>query len=350
MKTILKTFLVVFVFGIFASSNHAVAKNVELLGAGATFPYPLYSKMFDSYNKLTGVKVNYQSIGSGGGVRQIISKTVDFGASDAFMNEKEIKLTDPIIHIPTCLGADVITYNLPGNPELKLTPHIIADIFLGYITKWNDKRIKKINPKVKLPNMKIFTVHRSDGSGTTYIFSDYLSKISKTWEKKVGRGKSLKWPNGLGGKGNEGVAGLVQQTPGSIGYVELIYAESNDMPYALIKNQAGNYIKPTIESVSLAANTKLPDDTRISLTNTTAKDGYPISSFTWLLLYKELNTGGMSKAKAKELMRMVWWMIHDGQKYSKKLHYAPLPKEAVTKAEALLNQITYKNQKIEFQK
>jgi phosphate transport system substrate-binding protein len=317
-------------------------KAVELLGAGATFPFPLYSKMFDTYYQLNNVKINYQSIGSGGGIRQLISKTVNFGASDAFMDEDELKQAgSPIIHIPTCLGADVITYNLSGITNLRFTPDLIADIFLGKIKRWNDKKIATVNPDIKLPNQQIVVVHRSDGSGTTYIFSDYLSKVSPEWEKKVGRGKSLNWPVGLGGKGNEGVSGLVKQTPGSIGYTELIYAIGNNMPVAEVQNKSGNFIMPSIQSVSEAAHIDLPADTRASITDTDAPEGYPISSFTWLLIYKDLNTLKMKEPQAKALMDLVWWMIHDGQKLVEPLHYSPLSKEAVEKAEALLKSVTF---------
>lgn len=317
-------------------------KAVELVGAGATFPYPLYSKMFDTYYQLKKVKVNYQSIGSGGGIKQLLSKTVNFGASDAVMEDAEkAKAPAKVHHIPTCLGADVIAYNLPGNPKLKLTPDIIAEIFLGKITKWNDKKIKKINPKVKLPDQIIVVVHRSDGSGTTYIFSDYLSKVSTEWVKKVGRGKSLNWPVGLGGKGNEGVSGLIKQTPGSVGYTELIYATGNNMPVASIQNSSGNYIYPSIQSVSESANINLPDDTEVSITNTDAKNGYPISSFTWLLVYDELNVLKMKDDEAKAMMNMIWWMIHDAQKLVKPLHYSPLSTAAVKKAENLLKSVKF---------
>ncbi len=322
-------------------------EEVKLLGAGATFPYPLYSKMFDAYHELYGVKVNYQSIGSGGGVRQMLSKTVNFGGSDAFLNEEELqKANNEIVHMPTCLGADVISYNLPGNPQLKMTPDVIADIFLGKIHKWNDARIKKINPGIELPAQKIVVVHRSDGSGTTFIFSDYLTKVSKEWEEKVGRGKSLNWPIGLGAKGNEGVSGQIRQLPGSIGYIELTYAVTNDMQVAEIQNKSGNYIKPTLESVSLAANIDLPVDTRVSITNTDAAEGYPIASFTWLLLYKDLSTNVKSETQAKALIDMVWWMVHDGQKYTKPLHYAPLPEAAVKLNEKNLREITFNGKKL----
>ena len=321
-------------------SSQALA--VELTGAGATFPYPLYSKMFSEYYKETGVKINYQAIGSGGGIRQLMAKTVDFGASDAFVDDEGLKkFSSPILHVPITAGAVVITYNLPGVPKLKLTGEVIADIFLGKITNWSDPKIKKLNPGVNLPDLKIIVVHRSDGSGTTFIFSDYLSKVSEEWRSKVGRGKSLNWTTGLGGKGNPGVAGLVKQLPGSIGYVELIYALSNNMPYAKVQNKAGNFIDPSIQSVSLAADTKLPDDMRVSLTNTSAEYGYPISGFTWILVYKDLKEGGLTKEKARALVKLLWWMVHDGQKYTEKLHYAPLSQEAKRKAEKIIKSITY---------
>ncbi|HUL30422.1 MAG TPA: phosphate ABC transporter substrate-binding protein PstS [Thermodesulfobacteriota bacterium] len=272
------------------------AKDVELIGAGATFPYPLYSKMFDVYNKEYGVKVNYQAIGSGGGIRQLISKTVDFGGSDAIMTDKDLaEASAPVLHIPTCAGAVVLTYNLTGDPQLRFTPDVIADIFLGKITKWNDGRISAINPGMKLPDMNITVAHRSDGSGTTFIFSDYLSKVSADWKEKVGTGPSLNWPTGLGGKGNPGVAGLVKQTPGSIGYVELIYALQNKMPFGMVKNKKGKWVTATLASTSKAADTNLPDDMKVSLTDTDSPEGYPISGFTWILVYKEQNDGGKTE-------------------------------------------------------
>jgi phosphate transport system substrate-binding protein len=323
--------------------NTSWAREKELLGAGATFPYPLYSKMFDVYHKQFGVKVNYQAIGSGGGIKQVKSMTVDFGGTDAFMSDKDLKgLENPILHIPICLGAVAVTYNIPGKPTLKLTPDAIADIFLGKLTNWNDERIAVTNPGVKLPDMTIVVVHRSDGSGTTFIFSDYLAKISSVWNEEVGRGKSLNWPTGLGAKGNPGVAGLVKQLPGAIGYVELIYSIQNEMPVASVKNKAGKFIEPSIDGVSLAADTELPDHTRISITDTDAEDGYPISGFTWLIFYQEQDYGGRSKQTAEELMDLAWWMIHEGQEFCEPLHYAPLPKEGVTKAETILKSVIYK--------
>jgi phosphate transport system substrate-binding protein len=337
-----KLFTILLVLFVFCGTG--LAKDMELIGAGATFPYPLYSKLFDVYNKEYGVKVNYQAIGSGGGIRQLINKTVDFGGSDAMMTDKELsEASAPVLHIPTCAGAVVVTYNLSGNPQLRFTPDVIADIFLGKIGKWNDRRISEINPGVKLPDMTVTVVHRSDGSGTTSIFSDYLSKVSREWKEKVGAGTSLNWPAGLGGKGNPGVAGLVQQTPGSIGYVELIYVVQNKMPYGMMKNKKGNFVTATLASTSKATDTNLPDDMKVSLTDTDAPEGYPISGFTWILVYKDQNYGDRTEEKAKEVVKLLWWMTHEGQKYTEPLEYAPLSKQAVEKAEKLIKSISYKS-------
>ena len=339
--------LVVFFSVLLGLCSWGLAAETELIGAGATFPYPLYSKMFDVYHKEHGAKINYQAIGSGGGIRQLTNKTVDFGGSDAIMSDKDLQEAGaPVLHIPTCAGAVVVTYKLAGDPELKFTPDVIADIFLGKMKKWNDTRITAMNPGVKLPDTDITVVHRSDGSGTTAIFSSYLSKVSPEWKEKVGAGPSLNWPVGLGGKGNPGVAGLVQQTPGSFGYVELIYALQNKMPYGMIKNKKGNFVKPTIASTSLAANTALPDDMKVDLTDTDAVEGYPISGFTWILVYKEQNYANKTEEKAKALGDLLSWMTHEGQKYAEPLHYAPLSKAAVGKADKLIKSITYKDMPI----
>ena len=325
----------------------AQTSTIELLAAGASFPYPLYSKMFSEYNKTTGVKINYQSIGSGGGIKQLMSKTIDFGASDAFLNDEDLaKMPAKVVHVPTCLGADVITYNLPGNPVLKFTPDVVADIFLGKIKNWNDARIKKLNPTAKLADMPISIVHRSDGSGTTFIFTDYLSKVSPEWSSKVGHKTAVDWPVGLGAKGNEGVSGMIKQTPGALGYVELIYAMQNKMPVGLLQNKKGKYIEASIKSVTAAANVPLPADARVSITNTDAADGYPISSFTWILLYKDLDFNSISAEKAKAIVKLVWWMTHDGQKFNEPLQYAPLPKQAQKVCEANLKSIVYKGKAI----
>lgn len=313
----------------------------ELLGAGATFPYPLYSKMFDAYHKEQGIKINYQAIGSGGGIRQLINKTVDFGGTDAFMTDAEMNELLPIVHIPVCLGAVAVTYNLPEELQLNISPDVLGDIFLGSITRWNDPRLQATNPGLKLPDMNIVVVHRSDGSGTTFIFTDYLSKVSSAWLSKVGRGTAVNWPAGLGAKGNPGVAGLVKQLPGSVGYVELIYALQNSMPVASVRNKKGSFVKPSLESTSLAANLPIPDDTRVSLTDTDAQEGYPISGFTWIIAFREQNYNRRPLEKAQGLVKLLWWMTHEGQKYVAPLDYAPLPKAAVEKAEVLIKSITY---------
>jgi phosphate transport system substrate-binding protein len=318
------------------------ARPIDLLGAGATFPYPLYSKMFYVYWQKTGVKINYQAIGSGGGQRQLVNMTVDFGGSDAFMSDEALeRASGKILHIPSCLGAVVITYNLPGDPLLKFTPSLISDIFLGKVTKWNDERITRINPGQDLPAMNMVVAHRSDGSGTTFVFTDYLSKVSKNWRERVGRGKAVNWPVGLGSKGNPGVAGLIKYFPGAVGYVELVYALRNQMPAALIENNSGRFIKPSTDSTSMAADVSLPEDTRISITDTVAPEGYPITSFTWILVFKEQAYRGRSMEKTTELSKALWWMIHEGQQYAKPLHYAPLSVEAVSKAERIIKSVTY---------
>ena len=322
--------------------------NFSFLGAGSTFVYPLYSKMFNVYNDSTGIRINYQSIGSGGGIRQLVNRTVDFGASDAPMSDEEMSgAPGNIVHIPVVLGAVAVTYNLPGNPILKFTGPVIADIYLGNIRKWNDPKIQQLNPDVKLPDMPIAVVHRSDGSGTSYVWTDYLSKVSKEWKSSVGMGKSVAWPVGLGGKGNEGAAGLIKQTRGAFGYVELAYATETGMPTALIQNKSGNFEKPTIDNTSTAGDVQLPPDARVSITNTDASEGYPISSFTYVLLYKQMQYGNNTADKAHALVKLVWWMIHPGgQKYAKPLQYAPLPASAVKLDEKLLESIKYGTQPV----
>jgi phosphate transport system substrate-binding protein len=331
-----------------ADQNANADADKQLLGAGSTFGNPIYTKMFSDYGKTSGMQTNYQSIGSGGGIKQLMNKTVDFGASDAFLSDDDnSKCPAPVVEFPTCLGAVVLSYNLPGNPELKMSPEIIAGIYMKTITKWNDPKIKAENAGVSLPDMDISVAHRSDGSGTTFIFTDYLSKISDDWKTKIGTGKSVNWPDGeLGGKGNEGVAGMVKQTPGTIGYIELTYALQNNMPFATIKNAAGNYIKPSIQSASLCANGDIPADTRISITNSSVADAYPISSFTWILLYKEQNYNNRSKDKATNLVKELWWMIHEGQADAAPLNYAPLPPKAIAAAEGVLKSVTYGGQPV----
>ncbi len=325
-----------------ALATYSVAEGQVLLNAaGATFPYPMYSKWFDVYHQAhPNIQINYQSIGSGGGIRQLIDKTVDFGASDGPMNDDQLKQASvPILHFPTVLGADVPSYNLPGvSAELNFTPDTIAGIFLGKITKWNDPAIAGANPGVKLPSDDIVVVHRSDGSGTTYIWTDYLSKISPEWQTKVGKATSVNWPVGLGGKGNEGVAGLIQQTPDSVGYIELIYAIQNKIAYGRVKNSSGAFVKADLVSVSAAAaaaSKSMPDDFRVSITNPEGKAAYPIASFTWLLIPAKFGDA----AKRDAVKDFLKWMMTDGQQYCEGLAYAKLPKEVVTKEMKAIAQI-----------
>ena len=318
------------------------AADIELSGAGATFPYPLYSKMFHEYSTLFQVSVNYQGIGSSGGIKELTNKTVDFGATDAFMTDDMLRAAGgDIVHVPICLGAVAITYNLPKKTMLKLSQDVLADIFLGKIEQWDDGRIAALNEGVDLPDLPIIVVHRSDGSGTTNIFTDFLTQVSPEWAGTVGMGKSVEWPTGLGAAKNSGVAGMIKQTPGSIGYVELAYAMENDMSVAMIENSSDNYPPPTIYSTGAAVSGGIPDDTRVSLVNTTADMGYPISSFTWIILYRELNYDGRTKEEAKALVDVLWWMTHGGQAYCESLFYAPLPDDAVGVTERILKSITY---------
>jgi phosphate transport system substrate-binding protein len=318
-----------------------VAMAQSINAAGATFPAVIYQKWFDEYHKLhPAVQVNYQSIGSGGGIAQLTAETVDFGASDMPMTPEQMsKLKVPALHFPTVLGGVVPTYNLPGvTQELRFTPETLAGIFLGEIKKWNDPKLAKDNPGVKLPSDDIVVVHRGEGSGTTFVWTDYLSKISPDWKAKVGANTSVSWPVGLGGRGNEGVAGLVKQTPGSIGYVELIYAVQTKMAYGYVKNAAGTFLKADLSTVTDAAAgaaKDMPDDFRISITNAPGKNAYPISSFTWLLVPTHI----ADAAKSKSIKEFLGWMLADGQKFAAGLSYAPLPKEVVAKEIAQIKKI-----------
>jgi phosphate transport system substrate-binding protein len=314
--------------------------QTTLNGAGATFPYPMYSKWFSEYNKLhPDVQINYQSIGSGGGIRQVLNGTVDFGASDGPMSDEQLAQSKTkIVHIPTVLGAVVPAYNVPGvGGEVKFTPEALAGIYLGKITNWNDPALAKVNPGVNFPNTPIIVIYRSDGSGTTFIFTDYLSKISKDWANTVGKGTSVKWPGGMGGKGNEGVAGQVRQLQGSIGYVELIYAVQNKITYGSVRNAAGNFVAASLDGVTEAAATAktMPADFRVSITNAPGKTAYPISSFTWLLI----PTPAKDPKKGKIIADFLDWMVTDGQKMTNQLSYAPLPDSVVEKVKAAIKQV-----------
>jgi phosphate transport system substrate-binding protein len=325
------------------ASSTSSSGSVDLTGAGATFPYPIYSKWFADYAKQTGIKINYQSIGSGGGIRQLSEQTVDFGASDSPMSDEEMSKAKggPVLHIPTVLGAVVITYNIPGlSAPLNLSATAIADIFAGRITKWSDTRISSLNPGAKLPSADILVVHRSDGSGTTFIFTDYLSKAVPSWNSSVGKGKEVKWPTGLGAKGNEGVAGQVKQTPGAIGYVELAYAKQNNLPFAAIANKAGKNILPSVPAVTAAAAAAaqtLPANTdyRISIVDAPGADSYPISSFTWILVYQHQRDA----TKGKKLVDFLNWALTSGESEAASLDYAPLPADMAAKVKARLSTI-----------
>jgi phosphate transport system substrate-binding protein len=324
--------------GTASSTTSSSNQSVDLTGAGATFPYPIYSKWFSDYAAATGVKINYQSIGSGGGIRQLSEGTVDFGASDSPMSDDELSKAKggAILHFPTVLGADVITYNLPGvTAALKFTPAAIADIFSGRIKKWNDTRIASLNPGVTLPAQDILVVHRSDGSGTTYIFTDYLSTAVPSWKSSVGKGKEVKWPVGLGAKGNEGVSGQVKQTPGSVGYVELAYAKQNNLPIAAIRNKSGQFVAASVDAVTAAAAgvaKGLPANTdyRLSIVDAPGAGAYPISSFTWILVYQHQTDA----VKGKKLVDFLNWALTEGEKSAPALDYAPLPAEMATAVKA----------------
>jgi phosphate transport system substrate-binding protein len=325
------------------SQSASSAGKAALTGAGATFPYPIYSKWFSEYATATGVKINYQSIGSGGGIRQVSEQTVDFGASDAPMSNEELAKAKggPILHFPTVLGADVVTYNLPGvTSRLRLTGPVLADIFLGKVKKWNASAIATLNPGVKLPDSDILVVHRSDGSGTTYIFTSYLSAVSPGWKSGPGTGKEVAWPVGLGGKGNEGVSGQVKQTPGSIGYVELAYAKQNGLAYATMRNAAGQFVEPTLESITAAAGAiadTLSDnsDYRVSVINANGATAYPISSMTWLLVYQNQTDA----VKGRALVDFIRWAYDKGQKEAPSLDYAPLPEKMLAKLVTRLSSV-----------
>jgi len=309
----------------------AFVQAASINGAGATFPYPIYSKWFAEYNRLRpDVRINYQSQGSGAGIQQLLARTVFFGASDAPMTDEQLRAAQGrILHVPTVLGAVVPIYNVPGvRADLKFTGQVLADIYLGRITTWNDPALARLNAGVSLPAADITVVHRSDGSGTTYIWADYLAKVSPEWKSKVGVGTSLRWPAGIGGKGNEGVSGLVAQTPGSIGYVELIYALQTKIAYGPVQNQAGEFVKASLDSVTAAASSaaaRMPADFRVSITNAPGKGVYPISSFTWLLLYQD----PIDKASARAMVEFMQWALRDGQRFAAGLGYAPLPPEVV---------------------
>lgn len=318
-------------------------KKVSLSAAGATFPMPFYNLAFKKYTEKTGIPLSYGGIGSGGGIRSLTDKVVDFGASDAFLSDKEIsEMPAAIVHIPTCMGAVVIAYNLPGVNNLKMNPELLEKIFMGTITKWNDPKIKAVNSNLNLPDMKITVVYRSDGSGTTYIFSDYMSKVSNLWKEKVGNGKSLNWPVGIGAKGNPGVAGTISQSVGSMGYIGSEYAFAQKIQYALVQNSSGRFINPDIKTVSSAAKVEIPSDTRIMVTNSPDPEAYPISGFTWIILYKEQSYGDRSLATAESIVSFLDWLVGpDAQTIAESVNYASLPANVSSIAKGILRTITF---------
>lgn len=323
-------------------------KKVSLTAAGATFPMPFYNLAFKKYTESTGVRLNYGGIGSGGGIRSLTDKVVDFGASDAFLSDKEVsEMPAEIVHIPTCIGAVVIAYNLPGVDTLKMTPELLENIFMGSITKWNDPKIKAVNSGLNLPDLNIAVVYRSDGSGTTYIFSDYMTKVSNMWKEKAGTGKSLNWPVGIGAKGNPGVAGTISQSAGSIGYIGSEYAFAQKIQYALVQNSSGNFINPDIKTVSAAAKGDIPGDTRVMITNSFDPEAYPISGFTWIILYKEQSYGGRSFARAESIVKFLDWLVSpDAQAIAESVNYASLPSNVSSVARNILRTITFEGEQI----
>lgn len=350
MKNFALLVIAVFLLGACSNSSSnkseeksASGKKVTLTAAGATFPMPYYNMVFKAYTSETGTLLTYGGIGSGGGIRSLTDKVVDFGATDAYLNDEKLAaMPSEVVHIPTVLGAVVIAYNLPGVDGLKLSNALLEKIFMGEITQWNDPAIQANNSGLNLPDMEITFVHRSDGSGTTYIFSDFMSKVSTKWADKVGKGKSLQWPVGMGAKGNPGVAGTIKQTEGAIGYIGSEYAFAQKIQTAKVENSAGNYIEPSIASVSAAALGDIPADTRIMLTNSDDPESYPISGFTWIILYKEQSYNGRSKDQALATVKFLDWLVSDdAQGQAEKVHYAPLPDAAAEKAKTILRGVTF---------
>jgi phosphate transport system substrate-binding protein len=347
MKHSIYLLLAIVLLAVTACGGAKSVKDTKLAGAGATFPLPFYNLAFKTYKTACGVDVTYGGIGSGGGIRSLKDKVVDFAASDAFLSDDEMKSMPAVVHVPTCMGAVVLAYNLKGVNDLKLTGDIVADIYLGKIKKWNDSRIAAINAGLKLPDKAIVAVYRSDGSGTTFVFSDYLTKVSPTWKSQIGSGKSLKWPVGIASKGNPGVAGTISQTDGALGYVGSEYAFAQKIQYASLQNAAGKFIKPSLQSISAAASGDVPNDTRCMITNSSAAQAYPISCFTWLLVYKEQNYGGRTLAQATSTLQLLQWIISpDAQKLTSRVNYAPLPAQVVDKAKKQLQTVTFNGKQV----
>jgi len=331
-----------------SKSGKSGSARVDLTAAGATFPLPFYNVAIKNYTANTNQSISYGGVGSGGGIRSLTDQVVDFGATDAFLDEeKEAEMPAAIVHIPTCIGAVVIAYNLPGVDELKLTNENLQDIFLGTITRWNDAQIAASNPGLTLPETPITVVHRSDGSGTTYIFSDFMSKISEKWDSQVGKGKSLLWPVGIGAKGNPGVAGTIKATEGAVGYIGSEFAFAQKIPVAQVQNSAGNFILPTLESISAAAKAEIPEDTKVMLTCSADPGAYPISGFTWIILYKEQNYNKRTLEQARETVRFLSWLIDkDAQALAQQVNYAPLPQNTAELAKKILGSVVYDGQRL----
>ena len=344
MKKILLFLFILLVLGSCVNKHTSISGSSSISGAGATFPYPFYNIVFRDYMRVhPGVTVNYGAIGSGGGIRSLRDKSVDFGASDASLSEKELKsMNAEVVHIATCMGGVVMAYTLPGVDSLRLTGELIAEIFMGNIIRWNDPLIVQENPEVDLPDLRITPIYRSDGSGTTFNFSDYLCEVSEKWECSMGKGKALKWTAGIAAKGNPGVAGIVQQTEGAIGYIGSEYALTLKLPTAKLKNKAGNYVDATLETISAAANVDLPDDMRATLTDSADPNAYPISLLTWILVYKDQQYGNRTEKDARDLVDLLTYMLSpEGQKVAAKINYAPLSEQALTKTQRLISEIHY---------
>jgi phosphate transport system substrate-binding protein len=330
------------VFGLWIACGSRLEAETVLRGAGATFPEPLYRRWIEAFAAQTGIRVDYQAIGSGGGIQKLLERTVDIGATDAFMSDSMIAtIGERVLHVPTCVGAVAIIYNLPGAPQLRFTQELLADIFRGAIVRWDDKRIARTNAGIEVPGGKIAVIHRSEASGTTFLFTDYLSKVSSEWQEAIGAGTVVRWPVGMGIEGNAGVARFVRRISGSIGYVELSYAKKHDLAVAAIRNRAGNYMNPSLGAVSAAAAAKIPADCRALLTNTPTPGGYPISAFSYLVVFQQQRYGARSFETASALRRFLWWALHDGQKYSRERFYARLPADVVGKAENVIQQLRY---------
>lgn len=345
-----KVFILLIIMAVAVSCNNtgsgkaSKGKQLTITAAGATFPQPFYNLAFKKYAERNGVTINYGGIGSGGGIKSLRDRVIDFGATDAYLSDAEMAgMPGDVVHVPTCIGAVVIAYNLAGVTGLKLTPQLIEGIFLGEITKWNDQRVTEINQGLTLPDMNITVVYRSDGSGTTYIFSDYLTKAGTKWGEKIGTGKSLNWPAGIGAKGNPGVAGTISQSVGTIGYIGYEYAIAQKIPSALIANSSGNFIVPELSSFTAAADTDIPSDTRVMITNSPNATAYPITSFTWVILYRELSYGNQSAEKAEAAVNAINWLIDvDAQNIATSVNYAPLPAKVRELAKNRLMEVTYK--------